>query len=309
MSPLLPLTLAVPLAFLCWLFPLTVYFISLSLFGLPHIYYELYYIKHRYHGQFPITLVLSIFLLLSAIVLIKIINLITPLYYATFLELSLVSGLLVICCVYRQSPSAVLLLGFFVLGIIYFPVALFLMLAFLHNLTPLGFFKQEGYTQRLWSNFFLIPVTLFGCVMLLNPPGFLWPFLIQHGYPFAPTSELLRHYLPVSIHDIILQSNFTGSIVRAFFSMAVFYQLMHYDSTIRVLPSLLKLKQRKISFYSYCLFSGFTIASLNLLINFIPNKQIYSIAASFHAWLEIPLLFLLFSSNFNKQSQQPENFN
>lgn len=282
------------------LFPLVTYIISLSLFGVPHIYSELYYIKNRFAGQFPKQFVLLIFLTLGCLCILKMVSLFFELHDIVLYELCLGSILIAIALIMFPHPGLLVVLAGFVLLLIYSPIILFLLIAFTHNLTPVGFFQIEKIKKRVWINFFFAPIGVFIIAFILSI-FFNTSFSFDANmFPNHLTQLILGHYLSQTWMTHATSSVYLSVVIRAMFSMAVFYQLMHYDSTIRVLPSTINQKplNKLFGVTSFLFF----VVGIVFFISFYQMKAVYNIISAFHAWLEIPLLLVLFSLGFNKRA-------
>ena len=253
-------------------FPLSSYFLSLSLFGLTHITYELLYIRKNIVDKIPKQLVISMLFLLTALVFLKIINFIKPIDYLLIIEFAVIFCLLLITLYFKVKISSGLIILAFAIAFIINPVLLFLALAFFHNLTPWGFLAVSQAKHKAWIVFILNPILVFILSLFLS---------LDWSY-FASEDKLayIMHYLRPS--DI-------SPYTVAFFASAVYLQLIHYYYVILILP---KLGPEKLTINKFVLVF-FILFGMGFFYNFYLWKQVYGIASMFHSYLEIPLLFYL----------------
>jgi hypothetical protein len=178
------------------------------------------------------------------------------------------------------------------------PFQLLLLLALLHNLTPLGFFAEalSGAERRR-------------VVTLLAVPLIVLPLLIATGLPFAglvrlglaspetrwlasgPLALNLGVYVPGSLVS-------TGWALHAF-SAAVFAQIMHYTAVIVLLPRLLdggpsrtRLPWPRKGWLVPMIAAAAIGFALVFVFDYQRARQLYALAALAHGWVEIPLLLL-----------------
>lgn len=284
--------------------PLAAYTVTLAAFGLPHVLSELRYVDLRFGRRIDRRFLWSIALLLSLIVAIRactVFHLISnqvgvpaELGGVALLALSCAGGPL------RQvilAVGAALSLGWATLAA---PFVTAVVLSILHNLTPLGFFWQ------------IAPLNRRGAMMGWAAAGLIGlPLLVATGWPRASLSHLaatganldplkagpladnLFVYVPPGlIHSVHAIDLFTASVVA---------QGAHYASVIVFLPLLrgrldpnahgLLNWPKGAAFAALCALAG--AVSLAVFLNgFSQARGLYGLAASFHAWLEIPVLIL-----------------
>jgi hypothetical protein len=192
----------------------------------------------------------------------------------------------------------------FALGATYFPIETFLVWAWLHNLTPMGFVAEitEG-EERRW-------------LFWLGLPFFVLPGLVAAGvfheavaliFPIAETQTLsvfgagdrpLLSFLPPGSSDVQL------------FSAAVVAQAMHYVAVIVMMPMLLKAKQGGVCaptivpWPSWRVFAmgvaGIAIVAFGIYaISYTDARAGYAVAAAIHAWIELPVLLLALGQGFS----------
>jgi hypothetical protein len=295
-------------AALCIAAPLAVYTVSLAAFGLPHVLSELRYVDRRFGLHVGRALLWRMFPLLLAIVAARaalvfylvpaIIEVPTELALVALLALSLIDGT-------PGQRIAAVLIAFAIGGATALaPFNTAVVLAVLHNLTPLGFLwqitKGESRTR----------------VMSLAALGFVGlPLLVATGLPrlvltslsgttefdplgAGPLHDHVYVYVPAALavtsHAIDL---FTASVVA---------QGAHYFCVIVVLPMMLGRVDRGAhglfswpsgAWFAVLCAGAATVGGLGFLNSFAESRALYGIFASVHAWLEIPvLIFALFGA-------------
>lgn len=186
--------------------------------------------------------------------------------------------LFIISLYYKTSVTNTLIVLGFSVAMIYKPILLLICLAFLHNLTPWGFLKLQGGTKNAWIIFLINP-----CIVFILALFFA---MDTNYYSNSNAIQYLSHYVLVPSVD---------PLIVAFFSMAVYLQLIHYYYVLRVLPGYSS-SPMKISKIMIVLS---TLLIVGFIYNFQVTKQFYGMIATFHAYLEIPLLLFLLPRNNN----------
>jgi hypothetical protein len=252
--------------------PLSSYLISISFLGLPHVLYELSYIRKNLMRILPSAFIIIVMTLLLFLVLVRTINLISPTPYALIMEVFTLISLLLTSLYFRINLALAAMVFLFCIGLIYNPFILLLCLSFIHNLTPWGFLSLQGKAQNAWIIFLLNPLLVFLLAYF---------FAVDPHYISAATANTyLSHYL------LSPQINAWNS---AFFASAVYLQMVHYYFVIKVLP---KLSVKPIHSNRYQWFF-YIVTGIIFIAFFKTGKPIYGIIALFHAYLEIPILFYL----------------
>lgn len=272
----LSLPVAVSFALISSLMPLSAYVFSLSLFGIPHIYYELHYIRERFSPRFPTAFKSAVILVLIMICACSTTALLMPFQYFPETLLFMAALLLVLAYFFAPSLITLALLFLFTTGIVFNPLLVFFTMTFLHNLTPWGFLKERGANGKAWIIFILFPIVVFIITALTA--------LDASFYSQAMAETFKAHYIPLEWQNI--------DYLRPIFAAAVYLQLIHYDTTIRILPSMMQTKIRA----DRLVIVFFLLAVCGFIINFKTARSVYSILAGFHAWLEVPILLAVFAS-------------
>ena len=220
------------------------------------------------------------------------------------IELIIVAGLgaLTLPMLWKRGGVAMVLgVGLVTLisvGVLFDPMVTILVLACLHNWTPVGFLA-EGLPRAQRHRGVVLGGLAFGVL----------PVLIASGLPgqlvgaawqeltVLPTGGLAAHlgaYLPVEVHreDWAIQV----------FSAMVFAQCMHYATVIGVLPRIepggpgsgsvvgLSTIPSRLWWGGVVLLS--LIGFLGYTTDFRVARSWYAIIAAVHAWVEVPVLLL-----------------
>jgi hypothetical protein len=294
--------------------PLLTYSLSLSLFGIAHVLSELRYVDQRFGKQIQGQMAASLVLLLVGIVTLRILNIsgvLVP-WHASLLEVILIFTIsLYSIALVKTNPTSRLVALLFAAGIFWglltSPATTLLILAFAHNLTPIGFISEATpHSNR--KSVLTLCIAIFALVPLAIMSGWprdlLTPLLgIYPDVSVLPTGPLAAHlgvYLPQAIRN-------SDWAIDAF-SAACFLQCMHYVAVIHVLPKLprqaapaQKTTGSWIPWPSGFQFglmraSSSLIFALAFFTDFTFARGVYGIFAAVHAWLEIPLLMLAVAS-------------
>ena len=281
--------------------PIMAFVLMISAFGLPHVLYELRYVDERFSARISPAPLAAIGVLIALIASARIANGMHILMGEAFLWIELGLGAALALTATAVMPRNKLLgavVGMiFALGAIFAPIPTFLVWAWLHNLTPLGFVAEitEGDERRRW-------------LLMLSVPFFVLPALVATGVfhdlantlftvaelqwmsAFGAGEKPLLSFLPPDSWDLNL------------FSAAVVAQSMHYVAVIVLLPHLLRAKQRTpaptiVQWPSWPVFA-FAVAVIAALafgiyaVSYTDARAAYGVAAAIHAWIELPILLL-----------------
>ncbi len=287
--------------------PIAAFVLMISAFGLPHVLYELRYVDERFSARIPRRPLAAIGALVGLIAAARIANGLHLVMGEAFLWIELGLGALLAftaTLLMRNNKLLGAAIGVaFALGAVFAPIPTFLVWAWLHNLTPLGFVAEitEGDERRRW-------------LLLLSIPFFVLPALVATGIfhtlantlfqvaelqwtsVFGAGDKPLLSFLPAESTDLNL------------FSAAVVAQTMHYVAVIVLLPQLLKAKQPAatntvVPWPSWPVFAAgvSTIAAIAFgiyAVSYTDARAAYGVAAAIHAWIELPILLLAIGSGF-----------
>jgi hypothetical protein len=279
----------------------------ISAFGLPHVLYELRYVDERFSARLSPRPLAAIGTLVALIAAGRIANGMHILMGDVFLwiELGLGAALaLTATALMRHNKPLGAVIGMaFALGAIFAPVPTFLIWAWLHNLTPLGFVAEitDGEERRRW-------------LLLLSIPFFVLPALVATGVfhdlvnalfhvaelqwtsMFGASDKPLLSFLPPDSWDLNL------------FSAAVVAQSMHYVAVIVLLPQLLRAKQSSapktiVPWPAWPAFAAAIVAIAAVAfgiyaVSYTDARAAYGVAAAIHAWIELPILLLAIGQGF-----------
>jgi hypothetical protein len=281
--------------------PLAAYVWLIALFGLPHVIAELRYVDGRF-GQRIGMKPLAIFGALIAGLLLSRAGgqwFGLPWQTAAIAELSFGAGLaLAASAMMARWRVAGFLVGLVIaIGAWAAPLATFLVWAWLHNLTPLGFAAEalRGRERTMALSLLAIPFLALPAFIAL---GGLGPLTVLVGLdPLAAGSALGAGPRP--------PGGFTPpgerlADILPFFQAAVVMQVMHYLAVIAFLPWLLArggVSQARAPWPSWPVFTGLVVlAGLVSLaahsLDYAGAKSAYALAAAFHSWVELPVLLL-----------------
>lgn len=186
-------------------------------------------------------------------------------------------------------------------GVFWIPTLMMVLLAVLHNLTPIGFIAEK--LRGLQRKF-----ALFICFIVFV----LTPLIIISGYPYnflsslnlvVPSANILQTgNLQLHLSAFVPQQLHENAIATHAFSAAVFLQCMHYAVVLGILPNWernknqnfeinLLLWNRRSIFETVVIFLS-TLIFIYFTQSFTDARKIYSIAAAVHAWVEFPILLL-----------------
>lgn len=281
------------------LLPLPTYALTLACFGLPHVLAELRYVDDRFGARLPSTLTRAIFALLVAVVLVRTLAFTrvlngTPRVVA---ELLLVAALAwcVVPLARRGAWRAAALgtlagLAPLVLSATA-PVETLVLLALLHNLTPVGFLAERlaGPTRRRALG--LSALLFVGVPAAIVGLGLASTFGMAHTV--ARVGAITEHT------RVFVPSFVPAAMVVDLFAAAVWLQVLHYIAVLGVLPYLGRgdaprspreaLWPRRQRGRRILLASGIVSCAL-FMLTFAEARAFYGIAAAVHAWVEVPLL-------------------
>lgn len=277
--------------------PVWTYAISLLLFGLPHVLVELRYVDERFAARLPRRTVIGLGLGLAGIVLMRMLGLFGVGWSIERITLELLFGLGLIAIALpllrrtKAPPLAIAMASALVAGILYAPIATLVVMALLHNLTPVGFLAERlrGADRRRALLTCLIVFAAIPTLLLLTPASgahLVGPLTVGH----------LDNHLPAFVPPPLLGTEFADRL----FAMAAYLQCMHYAVVLHVLPRLsggtetscatLPWPPRRI--FTAAVTAIGLLAAIAFAANFATTRSVYSLFAAVHAWLEIPILLL-----------------
>ncbi|MFN3890209.1 MAG: hypothetical protein ACK4MV_07410 [Beijerinckiaceae bacterium] len=289
-----------PLAALCVCLPLATWAVAIALFGLPHVLMEMRYVAHRFGVRLR-----SLAWLLGPPLLLAI-----AARAATALQLispersgavELVSGaslaLVAVCAMKRRRATGALLAAAIVAGAYVSAPATLLILALLHNFTPVALLADAAPTGRKAATAFrAAAIFLLPPLVLLT--GLPFALLDTAGWTAPHWSPLPAGQLDTAIAAYVPPIFAQRSWALDAFSAAVMAQCLHYYATIRVLPAMTPPHPRdRFAVIAF----AFTSAILTgaFVMDYATAKTVYGIAALAHAWIEIPVLLLALDAAYD----------
>lgn len=276
--------------------PGPLYLLALSLFGLPHVLWELRWLQLAGQGVFPRRLVMGLALCLSLVVVGRVLVLGggTWASCSPWLDaLALMAALLLMWprVPARRRPLALIMFAAFAACLIsnnlWALIALLMLFSVVHNATPLALLRWRvpagdrvhGWFQALY----LLPFLL----LISGAAG--WSTDARNL--LGQAMSLPEAWQPVEARWLMLQG-VAGGWLHGALSALVFLQCLHYLAVLRWLPRTLpggvmswpgRISQSMVWF-------SCVVMTLAFASSFIDARLVYAIAAGVHAWLEWPLL-------------------
>jgi hypothetical protein len=285
--------------------PLLTYGTSLALFGLAHVAYEVRYVDQRFGRRIAPRLLASLLLVLAGVVLVRAARVasVLPADAAIVAELGLGVGLAVAVApaVGARGLSlacTALAAALLAAGAVAAPALTLLVLALVHNITPLGFLAEALQGPARGRQLAGAALLLVGLPVLVAT-GLPFELVARAGLfvpeatwlPTGPLFEQLGAYLPRSVH-------MEPWALHAF-SGAVLAQCFHYVAVIGVLPRLGRpgredgvVRWPAPRGFALLVIAGTAVLLVGFARDFAGARQLYGVAATFHVWLELPVLLL-----------------
>jgi hypothetical protein len=289
--------------------PLLTYAVSLGLFGVPHVLVELRYVDRAFAPRLRRPLLVGVLVGVALIALLRTVG-VFGLGASTLrmqaelgvgAMLAALVALLASHGVSRTSCSAALAAAALGTGAILAPVATLVVLAFAHNLTPLGFLldglRGPARTPALLAAavvFVVVPVAILGGAF--GAAAELSAFDPQGPAGIGPLEQHLGVFVPPAL--------LTEDIALDMFRAAAYLQCMHYAVVLHVLPRLAVDRpagERVAPALLDRLGQGVPVAVLGaaaaaaFVLAFGETRALYGVLASVHAWVEIPILLAALS--------------
>ena len=278
--------------------PVPLYIVALALFGLPHVVWEMAFVKSRYGARWPLRWWHALWAVLALQALMRAaaaVGWVSPLWVAAsdIATLALI-GAIVVCAPRGTGIAArvvgaagsLALAGLLAAGE---PVVALLWLSLLHNFTPLLLawdLAREDATQRAvaWGVTALMALPVLVVVGAIGSPGLAaWIATAQGG---ASGTAPLASQLPFGA---------TPALLPALLTALVLAQCAHYLSVIHLLPQA-ESRRRGRPLMTPGVRTAAIAASALLAVVFLVDyptaREVYAVAAGAHAWLEWPVLLM-----------------
>ena len=271
--------IALLLAVIAWLAPMPLYVASMSLFGLPHVIWEMTWL-HRTAGPRLSKLwwggLLMILGLQGAARLGVVLSLLEPqrALIADLLTLALALALVLLApaigCL-RRGVALLAALGLSWVGLeagIEMNLTLIALLSALHNLTPIGLTRLAEGSWRWMALPFLLMLPL-----LVLPVPWMWG---------------LQDWSPIEAGLLQRLSGLPGWLPAL-----VLAQCLHYRAVLRLLPGQLPPPVLLKGAWLWAALAFGALASLLFLSGFPEARRLYGVFSGMHAWAEWPILLAL----------------
>ena len=286
--------------------PLLAYALSLAVLGAPHVLAELRYVDGRFGRRLGRRRGLAILAVLAGIVVVRIRMLGGHLAYGDGLRLELgavaVLAIAVLPSLAAQPVRlgvAVLGAAVLVLGATVHPAATLVVLAVLHNTTPVGFLAERlrGPARRraLAACAFLFVVVPIGIATGLPARALASAGLLARDATWGTTGGLSEH---LSVY--VLPGLRSSASAADLFAAAAYLQILHHLTVLFVLPRLLgaRADDRPVAPWPRApvLVAALLAVSVGGAMlfarDFLGSRAAYGLLASVHAWIEVPVLLL-----------------
>jgi hypothetical protein len=292
--------------------PLATYVLMVAAFGLPHVLSELRYCDERFGARtslLPLGIIGGLVGIIAALRVGTSAAIVSS-YDAMLIELAL-GGTLALAAAWfmrRWKLAGIAVALAFGVGVVYAPIPTFLVWAWVHNLTPLGFIAEatEGDERRrllaTLSIFFLLIPALVATGIFHQAAFALTGFDAANGpSAFGADTRPLGSFL------------WPGASVEsdiALFSAAVLAQSMHYVAVILFLPRLItqrpSLSQaaplvpwpHRWSMFAWGVAGIAAAAFVVYAIDYSSARSAYGVAAAIHAWIELPIFLMALGGGF-----------
>ncbi|MFO1050939.1 MAG: hypothetical protein U1F36_01835 [Planctomycetota bacterium] len=287
--------------------PLWTYALSLALFGLPHVATELRYVDERFGARLRPSTFHGLALLLAAVAVLRALGLAGAgdSLQRAIVELGLGAALVAVTLPMLAVRGPVLasagaaLIAAAVLAAWRAPLDAIVVLALLHNLTPIGFLAERLRGVDRCSAL-LACATVFVMIPLLIGSGIAPAWCERLGFALLESGPPRVGDLELHLGAFVPQVWRNDALGLDLFRAAAFLQCMHYAVVLHVLPRLGGGQETRGSRLRWPNPRGFRIAVLGIgalfsvafAATFTDTRAFYGVFAAVHAWIEIPILLL-----------------
>jgi hypothetical protein len=315
---------AIAVAAVCTALPLFVYVASLATFGLAHVLAELRYVDQRFTARLGRGTVVTILALLGTIVALRLVAFVPggaamPLRE---LELAAVAALPAAAAalgVRRGEPLAAALGEGVTLAIAYglliAPGTTLVVLALVHNLTPVGFLAERlrGAARR---RALALCVFAFGLVPALMLSGVGAAALARAGLANPDLAPLAVGPIDLHLGAFVPQRWLDEPFALRLFASAAYLQCAHYAVVLGVLPRLGAADGDGAPSgalapwpagrrFAVLLGVASAFALAGFVEGFADARRVYGVASAVHAWSEVPVLLLAAGAGFGLRRAAP----
>jgi hypothetical protein len=297
--------------------PLLVYSVSLATFGAAHVLCELRYVDRRFGRSLDARRVGVMGFCLSGAVFARcagLFGLMQP-ASAIALELSMVVAL-ALTAAQGRAARRVLAVGVgAALGIatLASPFDTVISLSILHNLTPLAFLWEIAGRQSRAKSMLIAVIALIG-VPLLVATGMPRAALMGLGIGTLAADPLGAGPLAQHLYVYVPRPLIAAASAIDLFSASVVAQCGHYAAVIVVLPAMLAARDPMANglvpwprawIFAIGIVGISVLALCGYANDFVWSRTLYGIAASIHAWIEIPLIVIAMTRGAQANSTIP----
>lgn len=277
-----------------WL-PLPLYLVALALFGLPHVIWEMGFLRSRYVGRWPWAWWLALWAVLLAQAFVRGAVWVDA-YSATLGQIVDLLTLLVLGLIVAAAPAGagwrVRLAGLTVALVVWLllergdVLQALLVLAILHNFTPLA---------MVWDMRREMPQSAAVRTLAWAVSGlFALPLLVAFsGWSGALASTVLAMQMPLL--EAQWPAQWGGVQRSAVLSAIVLAQCLHYYCVIVLLPRAEQQRSGQPVLPRGVQWATWAAAALIVGYYAVDHggaRQLYAVAAGIHAWLEWPVLLM-----------------
>jgi hypothetical protein len=271
--------------------PLPLYLVVLAVFGLPHVVWEMAFLRSRYAGcgSRRWWQALALILLIQASVRFAAWLGLAHAWFSQFVDLiALFVMALIVLFAPRGAGWRVRTGGLLLAGIALWMLeqgdylSALLLLGVVHNFTPLAFVWDMARIDLRFKPLARYVSLLFVLPLLVAASGWVAPV------SFASAQQsLLEGQLPSALG---------GTYRPALLSAMVLAQCLHYYCVIYLLPRAEVQRTGNTVIAPSLKYITLAVVSAMLiyfLVNYSAARQLYSVAAGVHAWLEWPVLLMM----------------
>ncbi len=287
--------------------PLWTYALSLALFGLPHVATELRYVDERFGARLRPSTFHGLALLLAAIAVLRALGLAGAgdSLQRAMVELGLGAALVAVTLPMLAARGPVFagaggaLVAAAVLAAWRAPLDAIVVLALLHNLTPVGFLGERLRGAHRRKALFAC-AAVFAVIPLLIASGIAPAWCERLGFALLESGPPRVGELELHLGAFVPPAWRSDEVGLDVFRAAAFLQCMHYAVVLHVLPRLGGGEETRGARLRWPKPRRFRIASLwtgalfsvAFAATFTDTRAFYGVFAAVHAWIEIPILLL-----------------
>ena len=281
--------------------PVPLYLVALAVFGLPHVVWEMAFVRSRYGARWPRRWWHALWAVLALQALMRggdALDWVSPQWIqASDIATLALIGVLVACAPRGTGVSARLVGAVAVLGLVMLLiegelVVALLWLSLLHNFTPLLLawdLAREDVSQRPMARgvtaLLAVPVVIVGAALLWPPfaAGFA---AVQGGNVTGEAVSPLAAQLPFGATPLLLPALLTALVLA---------QCAHYLSVIYLLPQAESRRRGRPLMppgVRTAALAASALLAVVFLVDYPSAREVYAVAAGAHAWLEWPVLLM-----------------